>query len=100
MKLNPASYWRHNKNWNNFVGKTGEVIFVTKIEVTSPEFQSFLPYCFAIVEMDGERYEFMSEKGADLKKGDKVEFVLRKTSESDNASLINYGIKLVLKKDA
>ncbi|MCB9813451.1 MAG: hypothetical protein H6772_03530 [Pseudomonadales bacterium] len=95
MQFNPADYWRQNKNWNNFVGKTGKIVFVTKIEVTSPELQEYLPYCFAIVEMDSERYEFMSEKGADLKKGDKVEFVLRKTAENDRASLINYGIKLV-----
>lgn len=98
MLLNPANYWRKNKNWNYFVGKSGEVIFVTKVEVTSPELQSFLPYCFAIVEMDGERYEFMGEKGVELKKGDKVEFVFRKVSDSSNASLINYGIKLALKK--
>lgn len=97
MLLNPANYWRKNKNWNNFVGKLGEVVFVTRVEVTSPELQSFLPYCFAIVEMDGERYEFMGEKGVELKKGDKVEFAFRKVSDSDNASLINYGIKLVLK---
>ena len=98
MKFNPVNYWRQNKNWSNFVGKTGKVVFATKIEVTSPELQSFLPYCFAIVEMDGEKYEFMSEKGANLKKGDKVKFVFRRTSESDSSSLINYGIKLVLKK--
>ena len=95
MQLNPASYWRHNKNWNNFVGKKGKVIFVTKVKVTSPELHAYLPYCFAIVEMDGERYEFMGEKGVDLKKGDKVEFVLRKSGKSDKSSLINYGIKLV-----
>lgn len=95
MQLNSANYWRQNKNWNNFVGKIGEVVFSTKVKVTSPELQSYLPYCFMIVEMEGERYEFMSEKGANLERGDKVKFVLRKISEYSKASLINYGIKVV-----
>ena len=95
MQLNSASYWRQNKNWNNFVGKIGKVVFSTKVKVTSPELQSYLPYCFVIVEMEGERYEFMSEKGVNLERGDEVKFVLRKISESSKASLINYGIKVV-----
>lgn len=100
MKLKPAKYWRENKNWSNFIGEVGKVIFATKIEVTSPELQKYLPYCFAVVEvtsgnLKGKRYEFMGTKGADLKKGDKVRFVLRKLSETNKSALINYGIKVV-----
>jgi mevalonate kinase len=94
MTTNPASYWRQNKNWSHFIGKTGKIVFATKVKVTSPELESFLPYCFTIVEMNGERYEFMGEKGVALEKGDDVKFVLRKVSESSKASIINYGIKV------
>ncbi|MBP7700866.1 hypothetical protein KA111_02270 [Candidatus Woesebacteria bacterium] len=95
MKISPASYWRNNKKWSNLVGKSGKVILSTKIEVTAPEFQEFLPYYFAIVEVEGKNFEFMGEKNEILKKGDKVKLALRKISSCDESSLINYGIKIV-----
>lgn len=95
MKVSPENYWRNNKNWSKFIGKIGKVILSTKIEATSPELELFLPYCFVIVELEGEKYEVMGEKDADLERGDQVRFVLRKISNSSNSSLINYGVKVV-----
>ena len=95
MKVSPAKYWRENKKWSDLIGKAGKVIFATEIKVSSPELQEYLPYSFAIVEVDGKKYEFMGEKGAKLKRGDKVELALRKNMSVEKSSLINYGIKLV-----
>lgn len=95
MKVSPAKYWRQNNTWQDFVGKTGKVVIATYIRVSSPELQDLLPYSFAIVDIEGQRYEFMGEKGVELKKGDKVELVLRKKMSVSKASLINYGIKMV-----
>ncbi len=96
MKIYPAQNWRAQKRVTKLIGKKFVVVVATQVFVTSPEFEASLPYSLAIVEDEQKnRYELISETGLVLKKGDQVEGVLRRISEVNQTSLINYGVKLV-----
>ena len=94
MYKKPAEYWRENKEWPKLIGKRGTVIISTQVSVTSPELQQYVPYSFAIVEIDKKRYEFMGEKNQVLAKGDQVKLFFRKIAVTDKNSLISYGVKV------
>jgi len=92
--MKPAKYWRLNKQWQNYLGKMGKVIAATKIHVSTPEHQVFVPYNYVIVDFGDEKKEFMGNANGDLTVGDKVECVLRKIQEPDEKGLVTYGIKV------
>ena len=83
MSLNPAHYWRENKKWQKLLGKTGEVIFST-----------WASYSFALVEIEGHRYEMGGAGNEKLSRGDRVVCVLRRLSDQTKEGLVNYGLKV------
>lgn len=96
MSAYPAKYYRESQNWHKLLGKTGVVEFVTKVEVTTPELESFLPYCFLLVVLDsGKRIEVMGEAQTIFEIGDQVRLELRKAEIPDQISIIPYTLKAV-----
>ena len=108
--MKPAAYWRQNKEWKNWIGKTGTVVVATMVRVAPPDQELFVPYAFALVDFGTTKKEFMGAGNQELQTGDKVRCVLRKISGcfsggshngSDDGSgyrgsrgIIDYGIKV------
>ena len=83
MNIKPAEYWRENKKWKLLLGKTGRVIFST-----------WSTYSYALVEVDGKKYEMVGVGREKLAKGDKVICVLRRQSKQSSNGLVDYRIKV------
>ncbi len=90
----PMKYWRENKTWSALLGKKGTVIFSTTIHAAPELLQSFSPYPFALVEIDGKKYELLGVPGEIFDPGDHFECVLRKTANVQSHEVIYYGIKM------
>lgn len=96
MRVDPAKYFRDSREWYKLLGEKGIVELVTKVEVTSPGLEEFLPYCFLIIKLEnGKKYEVMGEARNIFEKGDKVMLELRKSAVPDEASVIPYNLKAV-----
>ncbi len=100
MNIQPAQYHRNSKNWHKLLGKTGTILFSTRLDVTSKELEDFLPYCFLIVELDPvlkdgqkQKIEIMGEAKTLFTVGEKVRLELRKSAIPDEKSIIPYGLK-------
>jgi uncharacterized OB-fold protein len=92
--MQPASYWRQNKLWKSWIGKTGVVLVSTVISVAPPEQSALKPYSYVLVEFGKEKHEFMGVGHEVFESGDKVECVLRRITFGDDRGLIGYGIKV------
>ncbi len=92
--MKPAMYWRASKQWSKWLGRRGEVISATQMEVAIPEISPWTPITFALVDFGTERHEFMVAGQATVQSGDQVECVLRKLSVPDEKGVISYGIKV------
>jgi len=93
MIINPAAYWRRNKEWKKLLGKKGKVIFSTRVRAAAEGQEKWLPYSFVLVDIEGKKYEMMGAGKEELTEGDKIVGVLRRLSEPTRDGLIEYGIK-------
>lgn len=96
MNSNPAEYHRNSKEWQTLLGKTGTVILATQTEIASEALESFLPYCFLIIELDDtpkKRLEIMGEAQVLFKPGDRVSLQLRRVAEPSKTGILPYGLK-------
>lgn len=96
MNSNPAEYHRNSKQWHELLGKTGTVILATQTEIASEALESFLPYCFLILELDDapqKRIEVMGEAQVAFKPGDRVSLQLRRVAEPNATGILPYGLK-------
>ncbi len=98
--MQPAHYHRNSKNWHQLLGKTGVVVFATRLEVTAKELEDFLPYCFLLVELDEvletgkkQKLEIMGEAKTVFLPGERVRLELRKSAIPDERSIIPYELK-------
>jgi uncharacterized OB-fold protein len=94
MQINPAKYWRRNKDWPNWLGRRGEVEVSTRIKVASEEFSLNQPYSFVLVKFEQEKKEFVGVGHEQFKPGDRVEVVLRRQLRQDDGGLIDYRLKV------
>lgn len=94
MKGYPAEYWRLNKDWAKWVGKTGEVVATTIIRVSPPMLQKVTPYTFSLIKFDNEGKELMGVDNEILEIGDRVKCVFRRIADIDGKGIIMYGIKV------
>lgn len=101
---NPAEYYRNNKNWSVLLGKVGSVVQSTRLNVSAPEHEKFLPYEFLIVDVaqdnqKKERIEVMGVCGKHFEPGDRVKLVFKKIAEPSQNGVIPYGVKADLVVD-
>jgi uncharacterized OB-fold protein len=92
--ISPAQYWRQNKEWQNWLGKQGKVVGVTRVHVAPPGQENFAPYSMALVDFILEKRLFMVAGREEVNVGDTVECVLRKVAQPDQCGIIPYGIKV------
>ncbi len=92
----PVTVWRHHKNIQNYLGKTGKIIVWTKVFVAPAGFEHEAPYPVAIVRFeDGMKMPLQMVEYEDkhLKTGQKIVTVVRKLGKVGLDKVIEYGIK-------
>lgn len=92
----PVKIHRNKKNKAKFIGRSGIVISWTMIRTASALFNSQAPFPVVVVKLEngdkmmGQLVDFTDKN---LKNGQPVEAVLRRTGIEDKESVINYSIK-------
>ena len=94
--LSPVKIWRNQKKIATLLGPKGQVITYTKIHVPPLGFESQAPYIVAVAKLEnGKRYtaQLVDWEEKDLRIGQKVKTVLRRTRDPGCEGVIPYGIK-------
>ncbi|OGJ37674.1 MAG: hypothetical protein A2383_04145 [Candidatus Pacebacteria bacterium RIFOXYB1_FULL_39_46] len=92
--MEPAQYWRANKNWSAWIGRQGTVLVSTVVRTSSPQQDSFKPFSYLLVDFGKEKKELLGVGHQEFQPGDKVVCVLRKISDPSSRELVTYGIKV------
>ena len=92
--MQPASYWRNQKNWSKWIGKVGTVITSTVVRVSAPDQSTQTPYSYVLVDFGDEKYSFMGAGHEIFVAGDQVKCIFRKTGTPGDQALVPYGIKV------
>jgi len=94
--ISPVKIWRRQKEKRHLLNKTGKIISWTKIYVASTDFKKLAPYPVVLVELENKQKmvgQLVDFKEKNLKIGQKVISILRKTRHSPYQNVIPYGIK-------
>jgi len=94
--ISPVKIWRRQKEKREILGKEGKVISWTKIYVAPKDFKNIAPYLVVLVELEDKKKfvgQLVDYEEKDLKFGQKVKAVLRKTRNVGSEDVIPYGIK-------
>jgi len=94
--ISPVKIWRRQKEKRLILGKEGKVISWTKIYVAPKDFKNFAPYVVVLVELeDKKKYvgQLIDYDESNLKIGQKVKAVLRKTRNVGQEDVIPYDVK-------
>lgn len=94
MSTNPAKYWRENKDWPKWIGKTGVVEVSTFIKVAAEKNSLQQPYGFVMVKFGKQKKEFVGVGHEQFKPGDRVMVVLRRRLTKSSSDLIDYQLKV------
>lgn len=92
-----TEYWRSHQNWSKYLGKRGQVIASSHMEVAASDQVSLTPYSYVLVDIDGERLSLMGGVGEDFAIGDQVMVVLRKIKKEAPSEVLTYGLKVTKK---
>jgi len=94
--ISPVKIWRRQKEKRLILGKSGNIISWTKIYIAPKDFKNIAPYPVVLVELeDKKRFvgQLVEYDEKNLKIGQKVKAVLRKTRNVGQEEVIPYGIK-------
>ena len=92
----PVKIWRNQRKIQKLLGLEGKVISFTKIHVPPSGFESQAPYVVAIVKLSTKgnyTAQLVDWEDSNLKIGQKVKTVLRKTKDPGEEGVILYGVK-------
>jgi len=95
--ISPVKIWRNQKYIASRIGLIGKIISWSFIRVPPDGFSDQAPYPIAIVELENsERIlsQVVDWDAQDLKHGQKVKTVVRRTIETTQDGVIPYGIKV------
>jgi hypothetical protein len=94
--MSPVKIWRNQKKIRMLLNRKGKIISWTKIHVPPSGFESQAPYIVAVVKLDNGKKivsQLVNWQSSDLKSGNNVVTILRKTRQASKESVIPYGIK-------
>jgi len=94
--VSPVKIWRRQKEKKLILGKVGKIISWTKIYITPKDFKNSSPYPVILVELENKKKfvgQLVDYDEQNLKFGQKVKAVLRKTRNVNSEDVISYGIK-------
>lgn len=92
----PVKIWRNQKKIQKLLQQEGKIITFSKVSVPPSGFSAQAPYIVAVVRLkNGINYtaQLVDYDEGQVKTGQKVRTVLRRTSEGEGEGVIPYGIK-------
>lgn len=92
----PVKIWRNQKKIRSILGLTGKIISFTRIFVPPSGFESQAPYVVVIASLENKRNftgQLVDFEEKNLKIGQKVTAVLRRTKDPGEEGIIPYGVK-------
>lgn len=93
----PVKIWRNQKKITSLIGREGKVISWTLVRVPPAGFEDQAPYPVALVRLkDGKAItvQVVDCVVKDLKFGQRVVTLVRRTVRAENGDIIPYGIKV------
>lgn len=94
--LSPVKIWRNQNKVKQLLGQKGKILTFTKVYVPPSGFESQAPYVVVVVRLaNGKKYtaQLIDWSEEELKIGQMVISVLRKTKDPGMEGVIPYGIK-------
>ncbi|OGG14881.1 hypothetical protein A2773_01270 [Candidatus Gottesmanbacteria bacterium RIFCSPHIGHO2_01_FULL_39_10] len=96
MTISPVKIWRNQKKIQKLIGKEGKIVSHSLVYVPPIGFENEAPYPVVLVQFkDNKRYlaQLTDWNDNNLKIGQTVKAVLRKTRNAGDEGVIPYGIK-------
>jgi len=89
----PAKVWREAKKISSFLGQRGRLLYFTEIKVAGEGIEN-VPYIVGLVKVNNHLVSgrIVDWEGRSLRKGKKVEAVVRRLRVEKNGGLVKYGI--------
>lgn len=93
--ISPVKIWRNQKKLRQLLGKKGLIVSFTIIRQPPAGFESQAPYAAVIVDLAGTRVtgQLVDIDLDQVKIGQKVQAIVRRTKQPHEEGLIPYGIK-------
>lgn len=94
--ISPVKIWRRQKEVKKYLGKIGEIISWTIIYVPPSGFKKYAPYPVVIVELENHQKimgQLVDYDKNELRIGQLIKIVLRRTHETAAEDVIAYGLK-------
>jgi hypothetical protein len=94
--ISPVKIWRRQKEKRLILGKSGKIISWTKIYIAPKDFKNIAPYPVILVELEDKKKfvgQLVDYNEQNLKIGQKVKAILRKTRKISDEDVVPYGIK-------
>ena len=94
--LSPVKIWRNQQKIRHLLGRFGKIITFTVVFVPPAGFESQAPFIVAVAQLDqGERViaQMVDWQEKNVKIGQKIVTVLRRTKDPGTEGVIPYGIK-------
>jgi uncharacterized OB-fold protein len=93
----PVKIWRNQKKLSKLIGKNGKIVSWTLIRIPPSGFENQAPYPVALIKLDdGDMImaQVVDYSEKDLKFGQKVVTIIRRTMQAEGSDIIPYGIKV------
>ena len=93
----PVKIWRNQKKITSLIGRDGRIISWTFVRIPPAGFEDQAPYPVALVRLkDGKviTVQVVDYTTKDLKFGQKVVTLVRRTIKAESNDIIPYGIKV------
>lgn len=93
----PVKIWRNQKKLSVLIGIKGKIVSWTLIRVPPAGFENQAPYPVALIKLENGRMataQMVDYMEKDLKFGQKVVTIIRRTMQTENGDVIPYGIKI------
>ncbi|PJC31015.1 hypothetical protein CO051_04555 [Candidatus Roizmanbacteria bacterium CG_4_9_14_0_2_um_filter_39_13] len=98
MSQSPIKVWRKQKTDRLLLGKVGEILSWTEINVAPPQYSAKTPYSVVLVELEnGEKIygQLVDFQKVDREIGKKVRTILRRNGDVGPEEVLEYTVKFV-----
>lgn len=93
----PVKIWRNQKKLSILIGKKGKVVSWTYIRIPPAGFENQAPYPVALIKLENGKMiiaQMVDYREKDLKFGQKVVAIIRRTMQTASGDVIPYGVKV------
>lgn len=93
----PVKIWRNQKKLSILIGKKGKVVSWTYIRIPPLGFENQAPYPVGLIKLENGKMiiaQMVDYREKDLKFGQKVIAIIRRTMQTESGDVIPYGVKV------